>query len=165
MNDPLLVRRFERLGDLPGDEEGLVDRNRPARDPIGERRALDQLHHQGADAIGFFEPVDLGDVPMIERGEHLRLPLETRQALGIAGNGWRQDFDRDQAIQRCIAGFVDLAHAARADSGRDLIRTNAPALERCHALAVGTGARRLIVATRGAYYRGGRPSRRVGDDH
>ena len=129
MDDPLLVRSFERLGDLPGDEEGLVDRNRTSRDPIGERRALDQLHHEGSDAIGVFEPVDLGDVPMIEGGEHLRLPPETREAIGIAGNGGQQNFDRDQAIQRCIAGFVDLAHAARADSRRELIRADAPTLE------------------------------------
>ena len=68
-------------------------------------------------------------MPMIEGGEHLRLPPETREAIGIAGNGGQQDFDRDQAIQRCIAGFVDLAHAARADSRRELIRANAPTLE------------------------------------
>ena len=34
MNDPLLVRRLERFGDLPRDRQRLVERNRPARDPV-----------------------------------------------------------------------------------------------------------------------------------
>ena len=46
MNDALLVRGFERLGDLPRDRERLVERERPARDAVGERLALDQLHHE-----------------------------------------------------------------------------------------------------------------------
>ena len=46
MNNPLLVSRFDRLGDLPRDRERLVERDRSLRDTIRERRALDQFHHQ-----------------------------------------------------------------------------------------------------------------------
>ena len=46
MDDALLVRRFERLGDLLRDRQRLVERNRPLRDAVGQRRPLDQLHHQ-----------------------------------------------------------------------------------------------------------------------
>ena len=66
MDDPLLVRRLERLGDLLRDRQRLVDGNRPPRDPIGERRAFDQLHHQRVHAAGILEAVDLRDVRMIE---------------------------------------------------------------------------------------------------
>ena len=46
---PLLVRRFERVGDLPRDRQRLVDRqSRPRAMPLGERRPLDQFHHQRA---------------------------------------------------------------------------------------------------------------------
>ena len=45
--------------------------------------ALDQLHHQRADAVGFLEAVDVRDVRMVERGERLRFALEPRQPLGI----------------------------------------------------------------------------------
>ena len=83
MDDPLLVRRFERLGDLPRDRQRLVERDRPVRDPIGERRAFDQLHHQRAHAVGVFEAVDVRDVRMVQRREHLRFALEAREALGI----------------------------------------------------------------------------------
>ena len=44
----------------------LVDGNRPLRDPIGERRAFDQLHDQGVQAAGILEAIDLRDVRMIE---------------------------------------------------------------------------------------------------
>ena len=34
MDDALLVRRVERLGNLLRDRQGLVDRDRAARDPL-----------------------------------------------------------------------------------------------------------------------------------
>ena len=129
MDDPLLVRGFEGVRDLRSDRERLVDGDRPADDPISERRALDQLHHQRVYAVGVFEPVDLRDVRMIERREHLRFSPEAGEAIGIVGDGGQQDLDRDLAIERRVAGLVDLAHPARADSRRDLIRADALPLE------------------------------------
>ena len=48
MDDALLVRGFEGVGDLPRDGQRVVHRQRLAGDAFGERLALDQLHHQGA---------------------------------------------------------------------------------------------------------------------
>ena len=48
MNDPLLVRGFERVRDLLRDRQGFVDRDRAARDPLREVLALDELHHERA---------------------------------------------------------------------------------------------------------------------
>jgi hypothetical protein len=56
MNDPLLVRRFERLRDLLGDGES------------------------------FGQPVDRRDVRMVERREYFRLALKAREAIRIAGH-------------------------------------------------------------------------------
>ena len=69
MDDALFVRRFQRFGNLPGDRQCLVERDRPLRDAVGERRAFDQLHHESADAVRPFEAIDLRDVGMIQRGE------------------------------------------------------------------------------------------------
>ena len=55
---PLLVRGLERLGDLPGDGERLVERHRPARDALRERLALDELHDERVTAADFLEAVD-----------------------------------------------------------------------------------------------------------
>ncbi len=66
MNDPLRMRCFERLGDLFRDRQRLVNRDRPARNTLRHVLALDEFHHQRAHTVGFFEPVDLRDVGMIQ---------------------------------------------------------------------------------------------------
>jgi hypothetical protein len=42
----------------------------------------------------------------------VRLALEARQAFGVEREGLRQDFDRDLAAERRIAGAIYLTHAA-----------------------------------------------------
>ena len=51
----------------------FTDRHRSARDPIGQRLAVDELQHQAADAVSFLEAVNRSDVRMIERGQGARL--------------------------------------------------------------------------------------------
>ena len=48
------------------DRQRLVDGDGAPRDPIRERRAFDQLHHQRVRAVGILEAVDLRDVRMIQ---------------------------------------------------------------------------------------------------
>ena len=62
---------------------------------------------------------------MVERGQHLRLSAEARQAVGVVGNGGQQHLDRDVAIQLRIAGPIHLPHATRAEGGEDFVRTDA----------------------------------------
>ena len=59
MDDPLLVRGFQCLGDLLGDGQGFINRNRSLREAIREGRSLDQLHHQSAVAVALFETVNV----------------------------------------------------------------------------------------------------------
>jgi hypothetical protein len=125
MDDSLLVRRLECLGDLLRDRQRRVNGNRPLRDPIGERGPLDQLHDQCVEAARILEAIDLRDVRMVERRKELRFPTEPCEAVGIVGQGGQQDLDRDKAIQRRITGAVDISHPARADERRDLVRANA----------------------------------------
>ena len=87
MDDALLVRRFERLGDLPRNRHRLVQRQRPAGDPIGQRLALDQFEDQRMRLAAVLEPVNRADVRMVERGQHLRFALEAGQAFGIGREG------------------------------------------------------------------------------
>ncbi len=72
MDDPLLVRGFERLGDLLRDGQRFIERDRAARDALRQIVALDEFHHERGDACAFLEAVDRGDVRMIERRERLR---------------------------------------------------------------------------------------------
>jgi hypothetical protein len=49
---------------------------------------------------------------VVERGEHLRLPLEPRETLGVRGEDRRQQLQRDVATELRVGRPVDLAHPA-----------------------------------------------------
>jgi hypothetical protein len=50
----------------------------------------------------------VGDVRVIQRRQRLGFALETGDTFRISGEGRRQDFDGDVAIQLGIASLVDL---------------------------------------------------------
>ena len=64
---------------------------------------------------------------MIERREQLRLALESRDAIRIAGEEGGEDLDRDVAAQARVARPIHFAHAARADGGNNLGRAESGA--------------------------------------
>ena len=130
MDDALLVRSFERVSYLPCNRERLVQRNWALGDPIGQRGAIDELHRQRA----LFEPVNRGDVGMVQRGQELRLALEAGEAIGIRGKQFRQDLQRDVPVQPRIARAIHLAHAAGADEGGDLVSAEPCSGTYCHTI-------------------------------
>jgi hypothetical protein len=131
MNDPTRVRGFERIGNLPGDRQHVVEGHRAPTDEIAKRRSIDELQHQRADAVGVLQAVNRGDVGIVECGEHFRFALETRNPVRIAGKGQGQDLDRDLAFQHRVAGAIDLAHTTGAEHGFNFVGTEArTALER-----------------------------------
>ena len=83
MNDPVLVGGFERLCDLLRDEKGFVQRDRAARNTLGERRAFDKLEDECTDSADVFHAMNCGDVRVVQRRQHLRLALEPRQPVRI----------------------------------------------------------------------------------
>ena len=122
MHDALLVRGFERVGDLRRHRQRLVERERSPGDPLGQRRAFDQFEHERGAAGALLDAVNAGDAGMIQRREHLRLAAEPRQPIGVAGHARRQDLHGHVAAQPRIAGAIDLAHPAAAQQRDDLIR-------------------------------------------
>ena len=127
MDDALLVRGFERVGDLLRDRQRVGERDRAARDERGQILALDQLHHERGEVGCLLESVDRGDVRMIERGEHFGFALKAREAIGVAGDRRRQHLDRDRPFQIAVGRAIDLAHAAGADGGDDFVGAEARA--------------------------------------
>ena len=127
MDDPLLVRRFERLGDLLGDGQRLVEGNRASRNALRQILALDEFHDEGVDVTRMFEAVNDRDVGMVQRGQGLGLALEAGEAIGIVREGLGQDLDRDVAVQFRIARAKYLPHPAFADLGRDFVNAEAGA--------------------------------------
>ena len=109
MNDPLFVRGFERLGDLRGDRQRFIDRNRAACDTLRQIVAFDQFHHERGDAPALFEAVDRRDVWVIERSEDFRFALKARESFGIRRDrGW-EDLDRDLTLQLRIGSPIHLS--------------------------------------------------------
>ena len=53
----------------------------------------------------------------------LRLALEAGAHLGVRGQVRRQHLDRHVAPEPRVVGAIDLAHAARAERGEDLVGT------------------------------------------
>ena len=84
-------------------------RSRSARVP------LDQLHDQKMPAAGLLHPVERRNVRMIERGEHFRFALESRDAIRIERERLGQDLHRHRAPELRILRTIDLAHPTRAE--------------------------------------------------
>ena len=93
----------------------------PARNPIGQRRTLDQLHDERRGVPAVLEPVDVRDVRVIQRGEHLRLSPEPRQPVGSPAIASGSTFSATSRFELRVARAVDLAHPAGAD-GRGRLR-------------------------------------------
>jgi hypothetical protein len=77
------------------------------------------------DAVPGFESVNMGDVGVIERRQHLRFTVEPRQSLRIAGEHVGQNFYRDFTLQLDVARAIHLTHAARTQRRDDLVRPEA----------------------------------------
>ena len=107
MQDALRVRHFQRLDDVRGDAQGLVEGQRTM-----ERRSLEVLHHEvvGPDVM------QDADVGMAQRRDGAGLLLE---ALGVRAP---QRLDRNCPAQARIDCLVDLAHPPLTQRGHNLVR-------------------------------------------
>ena len=69
VHDPAFVRRFDGMRDLSGDRQGVRDRQGPIGETVGQRRPFDELEHECPEWAGLLEPIDRGNVRVIQRGE------------------------------------------------------------------------------------------------
>ncbi len=117
MDDATLVSDIECIDNLARDRHRLRRWHWPPHDAIGERRPLDQLHHQRV----VLDAVDGGDIRMIEGGEDLRLAREARQPGRIRGQGGRDQLDRNVASELGVGGAIHLAHGTLAEFGAEAV--------------------------------------------
>ena len=107
--------------------ERFVDADAARCDAIRERRSLHQLQHERGRGAGVLDAVDAGDVRMIERGQHTRFALESREPLGVCRERARQDLDRHIAPEARVARAVHLAHAAGTERRHHVVVAQATA--------------------------------------
>ena len=121
MDDALAVRGVERPGDLMGDPQCFVQRQRAVHQAIGERGSLDELQHECPRPAGVLEPVDECDVRMIQRRQRAGFAFDARDAIGIDGKRIRQHLDGHVATEPGVGRAIHLAHAARSEPAADHI--------------------------------------------
>ena len=121
MNNSLRMRRVQRVRNFDGDIEQAVHFQRTAVDQVLQRRAVQKLHGDECFAILFANIVDGANARMIQRGRGLGFPLETSQSLRVARHFIGQEFQRDEAVQPGVFGFVNDAHASAAEAFHDAV--------------------------------------------
>ncbi len=119
MDDALLVRDFQGLGDLPGHGQRLFDGDRAFGEPIGKRLSLDILQDEVLVPVCLFQPVDRADSRVIQGRQHLGLTLEAGQPIRVLRQVRGHGLDRDVPIQPRVPGEEDLTHAAAAEFAFD----------------------------------------------
>ena len=107
VNDPREMRAGERRRDLAPEAEHVRDRQRPPGDPVGERFAFEELEDEVLDSVRAADVVEGADVRMVDLRDRFRLALEARAPVDVSGEGGRQDFDGDVAIEPRVARAVD----------------------------------------------------------
>src|SRR5688572_24329688 len=128
MNDASPVRGVQPTGECDGhvDERSVLEWS--AVETISQRLALQQLHDDEPRTIRTLADVVNGaDVGMVERRNRPRLAFETLKRLAVGSERLGEHFERHNPVQPHVVGTINLAHAAAADRGDDLVRTEAQA--------------------------------------
>ena len=134
------MRRFESVGNLARDRNRLIDRRRPAGDPIGERLPLDQLEDQRVGLAAVLESVNRPDVRMVERSQHLRFALKRARRSGSAAKASGRIFSATSRLSfRSRARYTSPMPPAPSVRG-DLVRAETGAGDEWHQL---TGTKRF----------------------
>ena len=85
MDDALLVRGFERLGDLPRDRQRLVERNRPAAMRSASVGPSTSSMTRARSPFDFLEAIDRARCcGWFSDASDLGFAFEAREAVGIA---------------------------------------------------------------------------------
>jgi len=93
VDDPALVRRLDRQRDLAAEIECPLERQRPARDALGQRLALNVLERQEPmPALILFDPVDSRDVGWLSDATSFASRSKRASRSGSAANSAGRTF-------------------------------------------------------------------------
>lgn len=127
MDDPFPMRGFQRLGDLPGNQERLGNGDGSTCDARVQTLAVHEFENEKLRAVRFVQTVDRAYVRMVERGEDLGFTTEPRKPFRIVRERVGQDFEGDVPSELGVPRAIDLAHAAGPKGGENLVRAKARA--------------------------------------
>lgn len=121
VNDLLLVRGMETVGDLASNVERLSESERTALDRFLQALALDELQGKEGFSLRFVNFMDRANVGMTERGGCFRFPFKSLAALLVLKQVSGQEFQRDGALELGVFGLVNNTHAAFAELADDAV--------------------------------------------
>jgi hypothetical protein len=126
MDDALLVRGVQSVGDLNRVFERLSGRQRATAQSILQLLAFQQFEDDEGRRL-LAHVMDDADVRVVERGCRATLAIEAIDGLLIGRDGVGQHLDGHVAIEARVASAVHLAHPSRPKCCDDLVRTKAGA--------------------------------------
>ena len=123
VNDAERVRTVQGAGGLPEEARGLLDAQAlHALEAPPERLSLQQLHHEvRLPLVGHPEVEHLHCVRRLQLGGDLRLGREPSLRVLLLRGRELQELDGDARVERDVPRTPDLAHAALADEGLQLV--------------------------------------------
>ena len=125
VNDAVTVCSVERLGDLGGDGQGPLERQRAARQFGRERLAIEQLHHQERHAVLLADVEQGADVRMIDPGDGASLTPEALELPRTRARRRSDRLDRHESIQSRILRAIDFAHAPGVEERQHFVGSDA----------------------------------------
>src|SRR5215472_10872530 len=121
MDDSLLVRRIERIGQLNAYLQRSCERQRSIHQRAVKRLALEQLHYQKGSPAVFFDGMHGANTRMVQRRSRPRFPQKTLERLWITVLVFRQELQRHAPAELAILGLINHAHAAAAQLAKDSV--------------------------------------------
>lgn len=128
----MAVRLAQRVGNFGGVTKRLVKRQRPFRKAGGQRFALQQLHGDEVPAVNLVDVVNDADIGVIEGRGSLRFTLKPLQGVRILRQVVGQEFQRHQAAEPGVLGFIDDTHPAGPEFIQDAVMRDGLADYRVH---------------------------------
>ena len=123
MDDTLLVSRLQTFCNLAGTPERFPQRHGAQGNLVSERQPRDQFQNYKPILIPVLEPINRGNILMIQRGENPRFPLEPGKAERIVGQGLGQYLDGYLPTKLGVERLVHFPHPACTKRAEYLVGT------------------------------------------
>ena len=115
MDDSLAMRGVEGIGDFDSQFEQGFEFHRPSTDAMLQGHAVEKLHGDKGLAVLFSDVVNGADVGMVQCGRSLGFALKSSQDLGVAGDFFGEELQRDETMEAGVFSFVNDSHPATAE--------------------------------------------------
>ncbi len=160
MDDAVAVQDRQRIQHRDARAECVARWQWPARQAVGQRFALDQLHGDERAAVDVAQIVDLADERVHDPRRDPRLADQPRAGARIGG-GVAQQLERDATLETLVERLVDDAHPTLAQPADDpVVRHALTGLDGRRGLAGGRDGRGRSDGAGGVVEGGGLEERR-----